>query len=276
MLYDMHVHSTASDGTLSPEEIINEAVDIGLLGIALTDHDTLDGLPNAQQYVVEQQLSIDFIPGIELNTEIDDYEVHILGYYVDAYNSPMNGRLMEIRGQRQERAQKMLDKLSALGMKISYEHLLELAGSDLIARPHIARAMIEAGYVNSIKEAFDQYISKGKAAYVNRYKFAPDEAISLIKQAGGIAVLAHPGLIRDQKLISAVIDMGIAGLEVNYPEHSEEQILRFQQLAVEQKLLITGGSDFHGANSGESRSQLGAAGINSKEMSKIKAYKNSF
>lgn len=274
MIYDLHVHSTASDGTYSPTEVVDEAIARGLLGIALTDHDTLDGLTIAEQYIISNQLSLEFIPGIEMNTELNENEVHILGYYVDPNHSSVNQRLLEIREQRQQRAQKMIARLEDLGVKISYEDVQKLAGSDLIARPHIARAMIAAGYVSSVKEAFDQFIGKDKPAYVSRYKFTPDEAINLVKQMGGVAVLAHPGLIRNQSLIAAVIDMGIDGLEVYYPEHTQEQTTHFMELAVKNNLLVTGGSDFHGSNITESRSQLGAAGINSKLMSKIKANKN--
>ncbi len=271
MLFDLHVHSTASDGTLSPEELINEAVSMGLLGIAITDHDTTDGLQIAEKYLSTHGIALDFIPGIEMNTELGEYEVHILGYYIDYNNHRLQERLSEIRGQRQQRAKSMVDKLCELGLKIDYEDVISLAGSDLIARPHVAMAMVKAGYVENIKEAFNKYIGKGKPAYVNRYKFTPDEAIELIEQAGGIAVLAHPGLITDQSLMPNILDMGIVGLEVYYPEHNEEQIEAFLNLARDNRLLITGGSDFHGLNSSESRAQLGATGINSVHMSKMKA-----
>lgn len=273
MLYDMHVHSTASDGTLGPEEIINEAVSKGLLGIALTDHDTVDGLPVAEKYMQTYKPALDFISGIELNTDLGENEVHILGYYIDKNNSQLNERLLEIRGQRQLRAQKMVDKLCGLGMKIDYADVIDLAGSDLIARPHIAMALIKAGYADNVKEAFDRFIGRGKPAYVSRYKFTPDEAVKLIELAGGIPVLAHPGLIAEQSLIPGIIAMGVAGLEVFYPEHNEEQTALFLNLARDNHLLITGGSDFHGFNSSESRAHLGAAGINSELMSKIKAFK---
>lgn len=270
MLYDLHVHSTASDGTLSPEELINEAVSIGLLGIAITDHDTTDGLQIADNYLHTHGIALDFIPGIELNTELGENEVHILGYYIDCNNSHLQERLLEIRGQRQQRAKSMVNKLCELGLKINYEDVINLAGTDLIARPHVAMAMVEAGYVENIKEAFTKYIGKGKSAYVNRYKFTPNEAINLIEQAGGIAVLAHPGLIADQRVIPSIIEMGIMGLEVYYPEHNEEQIEAFLNMAQDNCLIITGGSDFHGLNNSGNRSQLGAAGINSVLMSKIK------
>lgn len=274
MIYDLHVHSTASDGTCSPTEVVDEAISHGLLGIALTDHDTLDGLKTAEEYITENRLPLEFIPGIEMNTELNENEVHILGYYVDDDHLSVSRRLREIRRERRERAQKMIVRLGDLGVKISYQEVHQLAGSDLIARPHIARAMIAAGYVSSIKEAFDTYIGKGKPAYVKRYKFEPAEAIDLVKQMGGMAVLAHPGLIRDQNLLSLIIDLGIEGLEVFYPEHSPEQVTGFLQLAEQHNLLVTGGSDFHGKNISESRSSIGARGIDDQLMSKIKVYMN--
>lgn len=271
MLYDLHVHSTASDGTSSPQEVINEAVAIGLSGIAITDHDTLDGLDIAADYLGTHKFNLDFIPGVELNTELKGNEVHILGYYIND-NKHLHERLLEIRGHRQLRARNMVLKLNELGLKIDFADVANMAGTDLIARPHVAMALIKAGYVENIQEAFAKYIGKGKPGYVSRYKFTPEEAIKLIEQAGGIPVLAHPGLIVNQNLLLEIIKMGIAGLEVYYPEHNQDQIEAFLNLAKKYNLLITGGSDYHGLNNSESRAKLGTAGINNKLMSKIKSY----
>lgn len=273
MIYDMHVHSNASDGTSSPRELVDEALSIGLAGMALTDHDTAEGLQEAQDYVLMHHLPIEFIPGIEMNTEVEGNEVHILGYYIDAANTSLNQRLAEIRGYRHQRAANMVKKLNDLGITITFDDVIRQAGTDLIARPHVARALIEAGCCRDIQEAFANYIGKGKPAYVSRYKFTPQEAVQLIKGAGGIPVLAHPGLIGNQYLLSGILETGIAGLEVYYPEHSDEQIEKYLGLAQEHQLLVTGGSDYHGLNQSESRSKLGAAGINKELMQKIKAYK---
>lgn len=275
MRYDLHVHSTFSDGSCSPQNLIKQAVDLGLAGISLTDHDTLDGLEVACQYINNHPISLEFIPGIELNTEPveGDNEVHILGYYIDHNHAEFKARLLEIREHRKLRAQKMVEKLAELGCKISYEKVVSIAGSDLIARPHIAWAMVEAGYVENAQKAFDEYLERGKPAYVSRYKFLPQEAIGLIKASGGIAVLAHPGLIHDQTLVQNLIDGGVDGLEVYYPQHSEQQIKAYLQLAQENKLLITGGSDYHSPDSNKSHAKLGAAGIDSTLMAKLKAFK---
>jgi len=274
--YDLHVHSTFSDGTLSPQSLIKKAIAQGLVGISITDHDTLDGVEETITYIKFAALKIDYVPGIELNTEPEEEgnEVHILGYYI-GYNHPgFRDRLHEIRTQRRNRALQMVEKLNDLGCRLSFEKVASLAGSDLIGRPHIAMAMVEAGYAENIRQVFEQYIDYGRPAYVKRYKFPPREAIELIKSSGGIAVLAHPGLIKNQALIGRLIKTGIEGLEVYYPRHSKQQTADYLKLARENKLLVTGGSDYHGPGSSESRDQLGVSGIDRETMVSLKAYKN--
>lgn len=250
MGYDLHVHTLASDGTLSPREVIQKAIDQGLKGLAITDHDTVAGLQSAWEFVAQQHYVIDFIPGIEMNTEAGLHEVHILGYFIDWKNINLLHRLEEIKKARQQRAITMVDRLNQLGFNIHLQRVRELAGSDLLARPHIAMAMMEKGYVFSVKEAFEKHIGKGKPAYVPRYKFLPNEAVSLIKGAGGLAVLAHPGLVGDDRLVRQLLNRGMDGIEVYYPEHSEDDVARYLEMAEERGLLVTGGSDFHGSNSG--------------------------
>jgi predicted metal-dependent phosphoesterase TrpH len=272
MLYDLHVHTQASDGVESPEQIIINAMGAGLTGLAITDHDTIDGLEPAREYIEKNQLELDFIPGIELNTDFGKDEVHILGYFIDFHNEYLKRRLLEIRLQRYMRAEKIVDQLQLLGLHVSLEHVQRLAQGGLIGRPHIARALVQNSYVGSEDEAFHKYIDRGKPAYVPRYKFLPSEAIYLIQQAGGIAVLAHPGLIKDSEKINEIINMGIEGLEVYYPEHSPEQIFQFTRLAEKHNLLITGGSDFHGPGSSESRNMLGSTGIDEDMVDRIRNY----
>jgi len=263
-MYDLHVHTTASDGLLTPAEVIDMAVRLGLTGIAITDHDTLMGLKPAIEYLSANKIGLDFIPGIEINTDVERGEVHILGYYVDPGNEALSNRLAEIKVFRRERAWGMIRLLGEMGMPISAEEVENRAQGDLIGRPHIAMALMDKGYVGSIKEAFDKYIAQGRPAYVPRYKFPPAEAIALIHQAGGKAVLAHPGLIEDRKIIDEIIALGIDGLEVYYPEHNESQADYFKKLADRQGLLVTGGSDFHGMESLESHAPLGTCGIDDK------------
>lgn len=271
-MYDLHIHSIASDGALSPQAIIDKAVNIGLEGIAITDHDTVDGLKEAEEYNAVQNKGLLFVPGIELNTEYGNDEVHILGYFIDYNNEVLKKRLAEIREERFERAKKMVDKLRSMGFVISFEKVKKLAQGDLIGRPHVALALAEEGYVFSIKEAFDKYIGKGRPGYVPRYKFEPEEALSLISKAGGISVLAHPGLIKEQKKVMEIISMGVEGLEVYYPEHSDNQIKSYLYLSQSKGLVITGGSDFHGTGSGEDKGKMGFTGINRDLMTKIKDF----
>ncbi|HPF21350.1 MAG TPA: PHP domain-containing protein [Syntrophomonas sp.] len=273
--YDLHVHSTYSDGTLSPPALLAQTMEIGLTGISITDHDTLDGLQETLAYIADHTIKIDYIPGVELNTEPEEEgnEIHILGYYIAHENRGFHQRLAEIREQRKNRAIKIVEKLNALGCKLDFANVSRQAGSDLIGRPHIAMAMVEAGYAKSMAEVFEQYIGYGRPAYVRRYKFPPGEAIELIKSSGGIAVLAHPGLIKNQALIGNLIKAGIEGVETYYPQHTEQQTTAYLKLAEEHKLLITGGSDYHGPGSSESRAHLGGSGIDSVLMAKLKAYK---
>lgn len=272
-MYDLHVHSTVSDGLLSPEEVVEAAFQSDLKGFSLTDHDTLGGIKLARDYLAERKWPLVFVPGIELNTDFQESETHILGYFIHYEDEKLGKRLRQIWSARYERAMKMVERLRIMGLNISFEQVQRIARGDLIGRPHIAKALLEKGYVFSIKEAFQKYIGRGKPAYVPRYKFTPEEAIALIKDAGGVSVLAHPGLVREQDAIPQIIEMGIEGIEVYYPEHSEEQIAEYIALARRKGLLITGGSDFHGIGSGESRGRLGCAGISQAEFDELIAYR---
>lgn len=270
VLYDLHIHTTASDGIYSPTEVIQSAVKIGLAGIAITDHDTVDGLEEG--IASSRKENIEFIPGIEMNTEFQDREVHILGYFIDYHDEHLLSKLVEIRQARYDRALRMVSKLRNMGININFEQVKKLAQGDLIGRPHIAQAMVDRGAVFSIKEAFDKYIGRNRPAYVPRYKFTPDEAISLINRSQGLSVLAHPGLIKDDEIVLSVVDMGIKGIEVYYPEHSAEQIREYLNISSRYSLLVTGGSDFHGIGNVESRNRLGCAGIGKDLMQKVYNY----
>jgi hypothetical protein len=274
--YDLHVHTTASDGTLTPGEVIDAAGNIGLKGIAITDHDTVAGLEPARRYLEHTpDLMLELIPGIELNTEAGDEEIHILGYFIDPENAALNQHLQTIRTSRYDRVLKMVDRLRQSGLAISFDQVQKLTRGESMGRPHIARALMENGYVNSVKEAFDKYIGRGQPGFVPRYKFLPAEAIKLIKEAGGIAVLAHPGLIADSNQIREVIKLGIEGLEVYYPEHSREQQQKLAAWAGQYKLLMTGGSDYHGPGSQESRASLGSSTISGELLAGMRSRLNS-
>ncbi|MDD2371973.1 MAG: PHP domain-containing protein [Syntrophomonadaceae bacterium] len=272
--YDLHIHTTASDGVLTPQEVIDKAVEIGLKGIAISDHDTVAGLEKARQYLNTTSYCLDFIPAVELNTEAEKEEVHILGYFIDPQNAALNQRLQDIRISRYHRSEQMVSRLQEAGLKINFTQVKELAQGESIGRPHVARALINNNYVASIDEAFEKYIGWGAPGYVPRYKFLPAEAIELIKNAGGIAVLAHPGLIKNKKKVLDIINLGIEGLEVFYPEHSPEQIEELLRLARRYHLLLTGGSDYHGPGGAESRANMGSAGVSKKLADQLYTYLN--
>ncbi|NMC26988.1 MAG: PHP domain-containing protein [Syntrophomonadaceae bacterium] len=275
MSYDLHIHTIASDGADTPQEVVMAAVAHGLQGMAITDHDTMGALAAARDYIASKRIQIEFIPGIELNTDYGEDEVHILGYYIGYEQQAMEARLTEIRQARYDRAEKMVGRLQQLGLDLDIEQVKALAQGELIGRPHIARALRQKGWVTTEEEAFARYIGRGQPAYVPRYKFTPQEAIGLVKEAGGISVLAHPGLIQDKQKILEVIRMGIEGLEVYYPEHDRQQTREFEALAVSHRLLITGGSDYHGADSSLNRSQIGMCGIDAVMMGILRDYHRS-
>ncbi len=272
--YDLHVHTTASDGTLTPQEVISRAIEINLAGIAISDHDTIDGLVTAVNYLNENNIKLGFIPAIEMNTELDNYEIHILGYGIDFSSQKLDQHLRQIKEARVERAQKMVKKLRNMGMMINLDRVKEIAIEDLIARPHIARALMEKRYVSSEREAFDKYIGKGRAAYVPRYKFTPETALALIGQGGGASVLAHPGLIKNDNMVNLIIDMGVEGLEVYYPEHNRSMINKYLEICGERNLLVTGGSDFHGNAVNTHSHELGSCGVSIQLVNQLKGYIN--
>jgi len=243
MAYDLHVHSTASDGVYSPAEIVNLGCQLGLTGIALTDHDTVDGIQEACQ--AGRSSGLDVIPGIEINTDYADREVHILGYGINPDEPTLLASLAIIKEARYSRGCQMIDKLEKLGLPVAWEEVTELAAGGVVGRPHIAMAMIKHGYVKSVHEAFSSYLSRGKAAYIPRYKITPGEAVNIIYKAGGCPVLAHPGLINDEQIADEVVKF-VAGIEVYYPEHSMKETERWERYAKERGMIITGGSDFHG------------------------------
>jgi len=195
MRADFHLHTTASDGMLSPQELVSKASDIGLDVIAITDHDCIKGIPSALE-AARSYPELTVIPGVEINTDIPRGEVHILGYYIDCYNTELNHILEELCLSRYERSRKMVEKLADSGIHLEWSRVLDIAGPDCIGRPHIARAMMEHGYISSLREAFLHYIGRDGIAYVERKKLTPIEAVRLIRRAGGTPVIAHPATIR--------------------------------------------------------------------------------
>ena len=244
MTADLHIHTTFSDGTLTPEEVVQTAKKAGLKTIAITDHDEIDGIAPAIEEA--EKWSIEVIPAVEFTTEIPKAEVHILGYFIDYQNPQLLETLKKIQADRKTRIFKIVDKLDKLGIKISAERVLEIVGHGSAGRPHVARALIEKGYVEGVREAFEKYLDYRAPAYVAHYKLTPEEAIKLILQVRGIPVYAHPGASKCDEIIPDLIKAGLKGIEVYYTGHNNWQTRHYAHLAKKYGLLITGGSDFHG------------------------------
>ncbi len=243
---DLHLHSTASDGRFSPAEVVRKSVQAGLAVIALTDHDTVDGIPLAVETAIAFP-GFKMIPGVEINTDVPTGEAHILGYFIDYAHPELEAGLVRMRHSRQERAQQMIARLNKLGLTIKWERVREIASTDAIGRPHVAQALLEKGYVSSIKEAFTKYIGWGGLAYVERAKMAPVEAVELIIRAKGLPVLAHPFTISNpEAMVGELKDKGLVGIEAYYGSHTTDQINRLVNLAAKHGLIATGGSDYHG------------------------------
>jgi len=244
---DLHTHSTASDGLYSPTELLQHAHEADLRILALTDHDSTDGLAEATEAAT--RLAIDLIPGIELNTDTDDGEMHVLGYFLEYERPAFQKTLKVLRDARARRGERIVELLNEQGVNIQWEHVREIA-QGAVGRPHIAQALIDAGYVQSVPEAFDKYLRSDGPAYVARRKLSPLDAIRLILSANGLPVIAHPltvpGLQKLQAWLPELVEAGLVGLETYYGPYTEEQVEQLHDLAEEYKLIPTGGSDFHG------------------------------
>jgi len=244
MFADLHIHTTASDGASTPEEVVRMAARVKLRAIAITDHDTMEGIAAARQEADLRQLEI--IEGVELSTEHEGSEVHVLAYCIDLANADFKEHLNLFRNARLLRAEKMVDKLRKMGIMIDFASVLELAGPGSVGRPHIAQAMLAAGVINSIAEAFEYYIGVGKPAYEPRFKYNPVAMVKLIRELGGVPVLAHPGISCNETMVLTLIKEGLQGLEVYHPQHTRDMIKYYLDLCRKFNLLATGGSDFHG------------------------------
>jgi len=250
---DLHTHSVRSDGTNTVTENVALARERGLAGIAITDHDTTAGLDEASAAAAGTDLQI--VPGIEFSAEHDGASLHVLAYWIDPADPELVAELQRLTDTRFRRGELMVEKLRALGYDISFERVRAIAGDDLVARPHIAQAMVEAGIVPTEKDAFDRFISDGGPAYVPKHALAPMDALALIRGAGGVCVLAHPamwkgnGAVPDE-LIEEMAAGGMGGLEVDHPDHDPDQRAHYRALAGRLDLVPTGASDCHGARYG--------------------------
>lgn len=263
---DLHTHSTASDGELDPAGLVRLAVERGLAVIALTDHDTVAGIDAAID--AARGTGLEVIPGVELSADVPQAEVHVLGYFVDWRDAYFESMLGKFRDGRYGRAEKMTRKLAALGAPISFERVKEIAGDASIGRPHVAQALLEAGHVTTIAEAFDRYIGRNGPAYVERYRLTPEDAVGLILQAGGAPVLAHPREVTNY--VEPMVRAGMVGLEVYYGMYDDQTIQGLAHLARQYGLVMTGGSDFHGLNKMAHLSSLGQVYVPPEVVNKLR------
>ena len=246
MASDLHIHTSASDGRLSPQEIVLLAIKNKLKYIAITDHDTIDGLLELDEKNLLMQESINIITGIEFSADMPSNEVHILGYCIDLSYCPLQEKLKSLVDVRWNRLDSMLEKLNRLGYAIKKEEVLEIAGNTTsIGRAHVARCLVEKKYFKRLGDVFDQLLGKNCPAYEHHAKLTCEEIIQLITQSGGLSVVAHPGMIGDDEIVHNLIDSGVNGIEVFHPKHSKADVIKYMNLAKKHNLIITGGSDFH-------------------------------
>ena len=257
---DLHIHTNASDGKCSSAEIVRKAAELGLEVIAITDHDTVEGIPSALE-AAKNYPKLRIIPGVELSTDVDKGEIHVLGYFIDYTDKEFRASLETMRNSRVERAHKMIDNLAKMGVRLEWQRVQEIAGGGALGRPHIAQAMLEKGYINSIQDAFRNYIGHGGPAYVERDKLTPAEAVALILKADGLPVLAHPLTSGDvEGTILELKAVGLVGLEVYYASYSFEDLNPLLGLAHKHGLIATGGTDFHGIDE-KTETMIGGADV---------------
>ncbi len=267
---DLHTHTNASDGEHSPEELIALARERGVGILALTDHDTIAGIDRALA-AASQAGDIELIPGVELSTDVPGYEIHILGYFVNWRAPEFLKMVDEFREGRVGRAEKIVSKLAALGVPVSFARVQEIAGDGAIGRPHVARALLETGQVGSIQEAFDKYLANDKPAYVEHYSLPPTEAVAFIRRTGGVPVFAHPR--GATQFIPDLLKAGLMGLECYYAEYDARSQQELRELARTYGLIATGGSDFHGLHKMGHMNALGQVKVPPEAVEQLKRAK---
>jgi 3',5'-nucleoside bisphosphate phosphatase len=246
---DLHLHTNFSDGTFTPEELVFQAQKAGLACIAVTDHDSVEAAPRVLAACAA--VNMEFISGTELTAAYDDTELHVLGYFLDAHNEKLLSEIAKFQVVRQNRIHEMVARINELGTPLKAESVFALANCKSPGRPHVARAMVKEGFVRNLDEAFERFLKKGRPAWVPKSKVSALEAIELIHQAGGLAVMAHPGLNRTDNIIPALVDAGLDGIECFHTKHSTAMSERYLEFADKYKLLVTGGSDCHGFSKGK-------------------------
>jgi len=260
---DLHLHSTFSDGALSPRELLDRARQAGLTAISITDHDHTGALDEAT--TIAAPLGIEVIPGVELSTMVGESDVHILGYFFDHHDARLQEYLALFRSERRKRAERIVRKLNGMNVPLTIDGVLRRAGGGSVGRPHIATALVEEGLIGTYQEAFSRYIGFGKPAYEKKYMISPREAIAMIAAAGGLSFIAHPSSFMEEQVLLDIIDAGIDGIEVVHPSHSPELAAHYRGIVSEYFLLASGGSDFHGGK----RNDLDAFGRYTISMAEV-------
>ncbi len=264
-MIDLHTHTTYSDGSLTPTQLVAMAADLGLSAVAVTDHDTVDGLPEA--LAAGERLGFRVVPGVEINLEHDRVTMDMLGYFFGgAPSDALQGQLLELRRYRNERNARILGRLAELGMPLAPAELAAAAGDGAVGRPHIGVAMVRRGYVGSVSEAFRLYLGRGAPAWVDRRRLSLHAAVDLLRASGAVPVLAHPGIIRADRaglehIVRDAVEAGIGGLECYHPAHGEETVSTCLRLAAHHDLAVSGGSDYHGAVKPHVRLGVGPGGM---------------
>jgi predicted metal-dependent phosphoesterase TrpH len=257
---DLHTHTTASDGALTPTELIHRASEVGISTLAITDHDTVAALPEARP--VAEALGIRLITGVEFGTNWANAEVHMLGYFFDPDHPQMRQALADLQEGRLERGRRMVEKLNALGLSdVTWERVEQIAAGGSVGRPHVAEALIEKGYASTVDDAFGKYLGRGKPAYVERTQITPAECISLVHSAGGVISLAHPTWVAEvENLLPSLVEAGLDGIETYYGLYKPETIAWLETLARRYNLVPTGGTDYHGRD-GLLHAELGSRSV---------------
>jgi 3',5'-nucleoside bisphosphate phosphatase len=262
---DLHLHSNFSDGTYTPEELAGHGKRVGLSAMSLTDHDTVEGCE--RMTIACEKLGLIFVPGTELTAEIDGWEVHILGLFIDARNERLLEEMAKFQNVRQERIREMVARLNEKNIPLKAETVFKLANCRAPGRPHVGRALVQEGYCSGLDEAFTRFLKKGKPAWVPKFKMSAEDAIRLIQQAGGLAVLAHPALNRGDEIIPHLVKSGIDGIECFHSKHTGSTAAHYLQIADKHGLLVTGGSDCHGMS--KNRPLIGSVKLPQREFEKL-------
>lgn len=263
---DLHIHTSYSDSTFSPQEVVSYAKSKALSAIAICDHDSIDGIEQCQE--AGSQLDIEVIPGIEMTVEKPDAEIHILGYFIDWKRDWFQKKLEEIQAARIDRIYKMVEKLKELNLNMDAADIFKLSGKGSVGRLHVAQAMLKAGLIKNYNEAFSKYIGFRKPCYVPNIKFSPQEAIGTLLKVGGVPVLAHPRLMGKDEYIPELVKYGLKGIEVYHTDHKPGMTRHYEEIAKAQGLLMTGGSDCHGM--GKGRILIGSVRVSYELVERLK------